>query len=108
MPDQKVAVITGSSSGIGLLSAIEFAHNGYLVVPTMRDLNHASRFEEAAQKSNVRARLDIRRLDVTDVDSIPATIDGIVKDRARIDVLVNNAGFSMSGFAEDMALHELR
>jgi NAD(P)-dependent dehydrogenase (short-subunit alcohol dehydrogenase family) len=108
MPDQKVAVITGSSSGIGLLTAIAFAQNGYLVVPTMRDLNRASRLEEAAQKASVRDRLDIRRLDVTDFDAIPATLDGIVEDHARIDVLVNNAGFSMSGFAEDMALNELR
>ena len=108
MPDQKVAVITGSSSGIGLLTAIEFAQNGYLVVPTMRDLNRASRLEEAAQKAHVHDRLDVRQLDVTDFDAIPATIEAIVKHHARIDVLVNNAGFSMSGFAEDMALNELR
>src|SRR5215469_12965993 len=108
MPHQKVAVITGSSSGIGLLTAIEFAQNGYLVLPTMRDLNRASRLEEAAQKAGVRDRLDIRQLDVTNFDAIPATIDRIVKDHARLDVLVNNAGFSMSGFAEDMALNELR
>ena len=108
MPDQKVAVITGSSSGIGLLTAIEFAQNGYSVVATMRDLNRASRLEEAAQKANVRDRLDIRHLDVTHFDSIPAAIEAVVKDHVRLDVLVNNAGFSMSGFAEDMALSELR
>jgi NAD(P)-dependent dehydrogenase (short-subunit alcohol dehydrogenase family) len=108
MSDQKVALITGTSSGIGLLTAIEFAQNGYSVVATMRDLKRAVRLEEAAQKANVRERLDVRQLDVTEFDSTPTAIDAIIKDHGRIDVLVNNAGFSMSGFAEDMSLDELR
>jgi NAD(P)-dependent dehydrogenase (short-subunit alcohol dehydrogenase family) len=90
------------------LTAIEFAQNSYLVVATMRDLGRGSRLEEAAPKANVRERVDIRQLDVTAFASIPATIDTIVKDHGRIDLLVNNAGFSMSGFAEDMSLDELR
>jgi NAD(P)-dependent dehydrogenase (short-subunit alcohol dehydrogenase family) len=108
MPDKKIAVITGSSSGIGLLTAIEFAQNGYVVVATMRDLERTNRLEEAAEQAKVRDRIDIRQLDVTHFESLPATIDTIVKDHGRIDVLVNNAGFSMSGFAEDMSLDELR
>jgi NAD(P)-dependent dehydrogenase (short-subunit alcohol dehydrogenase family) len=108
MPEQKVAVITGSSSGIGLLTAIEFAQNGYLVVATMRDLGRAGRLEEAAQKAGVRARLEFRQLDVTNFDSVPATIEAIVKDHGRIDVLVNNAGFSVAGFGEDLHLDEIR
>jgi len=108
MPDQKVAVITGSSSGIGLLTTIEFARDGYFVVATMRDLGRSSRLEEAAQQAGVRNRLDLRQLDVTNFDSIPGVVDAIVRDHGRIDVLVNNAGFSMSGFAEDMSLDDLR
>src|SRR5215469_7344459 len=106
MPDQKVAVITGSSSGIGLLTAIEFAQNGYSVVATMRDLRRAGRLEEAAQKAGVREKLDLRQLDVTDFDSIPGVIAGVVRDHSRIDVLVNNAGFSVAGFGEDLNLDE--
>ena len=108
MSEQKVAVITGSSSGIGLLTAIEFAQNGYLVVATMRDLARSSRLEEAAQKANVRGHIDVRQLDVTHFDSIPPTIDAIVKDHGRVDVLVNNAGFSVAGFGEDLHLDEIR
>jgi NAD(P)-dependent dehydrogenase (short-subunit alcohol dehydrogenase family) len=108
MPDQKIAVITGSSSGIGLLTAIEFAQDGYSVVATMRDLGCACRLEEAASDAGVRDKLDLRRLDVRDFDSVRPTVDDIVKDHGRIDVLINNAGFSMSGFAEDMSLDELR
>ena len=55
MSEHKVAVITGSSSGIGLLTAIEFAQNGYLVVATMRDLNRGGRLEDGRAKGR-RAR----------------------------------------------------
>lgn len=108
MPEQKIAVITGSSSGIGLLTAIEFAANGYRVVATMRDPARSQRLEEAAEKAGVRERLDLRRLDVTEFDTLPAAVGQMVRDHGRIDVLVNNAGFSVAGFAEDMSLEELR
>jgi NAD(P)-dependent dehydrogenase (short-subunit alcohol dehydrogenase family) len=105
---QKIAVVTGSSSGIGLLTTIEFARNGYQVVATMRDLGRASRLEQAAQQAGVRDRLDLRRLDVTEFDSLPGAIDRIVRDHGRVDVLVNNAGFSVAGFGEDLTLGEIR
>ena len=108
MSDQKVAVITGSSSGIGLLTAIEFAQHGYQVVATMRDLGRGDRVESAAQNAGVRDRLHFRRLDVTEFDSLPVAIEDIVRDHGRIDVLVNNAGFSVAGFGEDLTLGEIR
>ncbi len=104
----KVAVVTGSSSGIGLLTSVELALSGYRVVPTMRDLGRSGRLEDAAQKAGVRERFDLRRVDITEMDSLSGVVDGIVRDHGRIDVLVNNAGFSTGGFAEDMALAELR
>jgi NAD(P)-dependent dehydrogenase (short-subunit alcohol dehydrogenase family) len=108
MQDEKIAVVTGSSSGIGLLTAIELARNGYRVVASMRDLGRSARLEEAAQKAGVRERVDPRQLDVTNFDAIPGVVDGIIRDHGRIDALVNNAGFSSAGFAEDTQLHELR
>lgn len=106
--DTKIAVITGSSSGIGLLTAIEFATRGYQVVATMRNLSRRTVLEEAAEKAGVRDKIEVRALDIAAIDSIPATVEGILRDRARIDVLVNNAGFPMAGFAEDILLPELR
>src|SRR6266446_120930 len=103
MPD-KIAIITGSSSGIGLLTAIELAKNGFRVVATMRDLERRARLDEAAASGQVTGQLDIRRLDVTDFDAIPGFIEQVVRDHGRIDVLVNNAGFAVAGFAEDMKL----
>ncbi len=108
MAHEKVALVTGSSSGIGLLTAVELALNGYRVVATMRNPASSGRLEEAAQKAGIRYRLDLRRLDITEFDSLPGAVEAIIGDYGRLDVLVNNAGFSVAGFAEDMTLDELR
>ncbi len=108
MAEERIAVVTGSSSGIGLLTAIELARNGYRVVATMRDLGRSGRLDEAAHSAGIRDRLDLKRLDITETDSIPGVVDGIVRDHGRVDVLVNNAGFSSAGFVEDTMLSELR
>ena len=106
--NEKLALITGSSSGIGLLTAVELARGGYQVVATMRDLARRTRLDEAAERAGVADKLDLRRLDVTETDTIPALVDAVVRDRGRIDVLVNNAGFAMAGFVEDLRLAEIR
>ena len=105
---ERVALITGSSSGIGLLTAIELARGGYRVVATMRDLSRRTRLEEAAERAGVAGQLDIRRLDVTEFDAIPGLVEAVARDHGRIDLLVNNAGFAMAGFAEDIRLAEIR
>ena len=101
MAEAKIAVVTGSSSGIGLLTAIELAANGYRVVATMRDLGRSGRLEEAAQKAGVLQRLDMRQLNVTDFAALGGVVDGIVRDHGRIDVLVNNAGNGAKGILEE-------
>jgi NAD(P)-dependent dehydrogenase (short-subunit alcohol dehydrogenase family) len=104
----KIAVITGASSGIGLLTAVELARSGYGVIASMRDLARRDKLEQAASAAGVRPYLDIRRLDVTDFDLIPRFIEAVVRDRGRIDLLVNNAGFALAGFAEDLEMGEIR
>jgi len=108
MAQEKIAVVTGTSSGIGLVTAVELARNGYRVVATMRNLANRGKLEEATRHASVREHLDLRRVDITEFDSLPGAVEAIVRDHGRIDVLVNNAGFSMAGFAEDMTLDELR
>ena len=104
----KIIVLTGASSGIGLLTAVELARRGHRVVATMRDLSRRTRLEEAATAAGVAGQLDLRRLDVTEFDSIPTVVSEIVRDHGRIDVLVNNAGFAVAGFAEDLKMEEIR
>ncbi len=108
MADAKIAVVTGSSSGIGLLTTIELARTGFRVAATMRDMGRRGRLEEAAQKAGVRGQIDMRQVDVTNFDAIGGVVDGIIRDHERVDVLVNNAGFSSAGFVEDTQLAELR
>jgi NAD(P)-dependent dehydrogenase (short-subunit alcohol dehydrogenase family) len=104
----KIALITGSSSGIGLLTSVELAKAGFRVVATMRDLGRRERLDQAVAAAGVAAQLDIRALDVTSFDTLPTFVDGVVRDYGRLDVLLNNAGFAVAGFAEDIELQELR
>jgi NAD(P)-dependent dehydrogenase (short-subunit alcohol dehydrogenase family) len=104
--DQKVAVITGCSSGFGLLTAIEMARAGFRVVATMRNFGRRKPLDAAAKEAGVS--LDVRQLDITAFGTLPGFVEQVVRDHGRIDVLVNNAGFSVSGFAEDLTLDEIK
>jgi NAD(P)-dependent dehydrogenase (short-subunit alcohol dehydrogenase family) len=107
MPE-KVAVLTGASSGFGLLTSVELAKAGFRVIASMRDPGKRERLVQAAAAAQVSDRIDVRALDVTQVDAIPEFVDSVIRDYGRIDVLVNNAGFAVGGFAEDIRLEELR
>src|ERR1051325_9386967 len=107
MPD-KIAVITGSSSGFGLLTSVELAKAGFRVVSSMRNLAKRDALDRAAQIAGMSERIDVRELDVTHFAAIPEFVAAVLRDYQRIDVLVNNAGFAVGGFAEDIQLEELR
>jgi NAD(P)-dependent dehydrogenase (short-subunit alcohol dehydrogenase family) len=104
----KIAVITGASSGFGLLTTVELARSGFRVVATMRDLGRREKLAAAAGAAGVAGNIDVRALDVTQFERIAECVDGVVRDYGRIDVLVNNAGFAVAGFIEDVKLEELR
>jgi len=105
---EKIALVTGSSSGIGLLTTVELARAGFRVVASMRDLGRRQRLDEAAAAAGMTNKLDVRRLDITEFDRVPEFIAQLDGNYGRLDVLVNNAGFAMAGFAEDLLLEELR
>jgi NAD(P)-dependent dehydrogenase (short-subunit alcohol dehydrogenase family) len=84
----KVALITGSSSGFGLLTSIELAKAGFRVVATMRDLKRRDRLDQAATAAGIAAQLEVRALDVTNFDALPAFVDSVVRDHGRLDVLI--------------------
>jgi len=104
----KVCLITGSSSGFGLLTAVDMARAGFRVVATMRDTNKATALMKAANEATVSGLMEIRPLDITKFNELPGIVNEIVAAHGRIDVLVNNAGYALAGFAEDISLDELK
>ncbi|MFE0513383.1 SDR family oxidoreductase [Streptomyces sp. NPDC058964] len=101
-----VVLITGTSSGIGLESAVAAARAGWTTVATLRDPKRADALREAADRAGVT--LDIRRLDVTDPASVAAAIEGVVADYGRLDALVNNAGAGHVGTIENETVEDVR
>ena len=105
---ERVAVVTGASSGIGLLTSIELAKAKFHVIASMRDITRRSRLDEAAKSAGVTDRIDIWALNVTNFEAMPEFVSQVIRDYKRIDVLINNAGFAVAGFIEDLALEEIR
>ena len=103
---KKVVLITGCSSGIGLMTAVEMARSGFRVFASMRNLNKREDLDSAAKEAKVL--LDVIELDVTKKDSIHSAIKVIENKAGPIDILVNNAGYSFLGFAEDVELNDLK
>lgn len=97
----KTVLITGTSSGIGLATAIAAARAGFTTVATMRDPGRASALRAAADDAGVE--LDVRRLDITDADSISACVEGVLGTYGRLDGLVNNAGVANSDPTMEMS-----
>lgn len=102
----EVALITGCSSGIGYETALMLARNGFHTFATMRNTKKSDSLEEIIKKE--RLDLNIRQLDVNDDTSIENTINCIKREANRIDVLINNAGYGLVGFFEDLTLDEIR
>ncbi len=106
MKEQKVVLITGCSSGIGLSTAVYLSKKGYKVYASMRNLEKKDNLFSEAKKAKVS--IEIVQLDVTDEQSIKKAISFILKKESRIDVLVNNAGFGFGGFLEDCSMEEIK
>jgi NAD(P)-dependent dehydrogenase (short-subunit alcohol dehydrogenase family) len=101
-----VAVVTGSSSGIGFEIALTLARNGFQTYATMRNLAKSENIKSIASKENLP--IHIEQLDVIDNNSVTNAIQAIVSKADRIDVLVNNAGYALAGAFEDLAIEEIK
>lgn len=106
MYEQKVAIVTGSSSGIGLETSLELARNGFYTYASMRDIGKSIKIKEIAENQNLPLR--VIQLDVNDENSVTEAIDTISKEKNRIDVLVNNAGYGIFGSLEDLTIEEMK
>ncbi|XP_026116745.1 retinol dehydrogenase 8-like [Carassius auratus] len=106
--EQKVVLITGCSSGIGLRIAVLLARDElkrYHVIATMRDLRKKDRLVEAAGDTYGKT-LTLLSLDVCSDDSVRQCIDS-VKDR-HIDILINNAGVGLLGPVESISMDDMK
>ncbi|MFF4813417.1 oxidoreductase [Kitasatospora sp. NPDC001309] len=94
IPDQtgRLFVVTGASSGLGLATARALAHRGGRVVLAVRDEAKGRRVAAEITAERPGASLEVRRLDLADLDSVRAFAERLRSDGLRPDVLVNNAG----------------
>ncbi|MEK8129210.1 SDR family oxidoreductase [Paenibacillus filicis] len=106
--EMKVALVTGASSGFGLLTAVSLAQSGYQVIATMRNPAAADVLLDRASQEGVTERIETALLDVTEPATIDAVVNAIRERYGRIDVLVNNAGFAVGGFIEDVPMEAFR
>jgi len=103
---EKVAVVTGSSSGIGFETSLALARDGYYTFATVRSVKKAQKIITIAKKENLK--IEIIELDVNDEKSIKSAFEQILSKKQRIDILVNNAGWALFGSLEDVSVNDFR
>jgi NAD(P)-dependent dehydrogenase (short-subunit alcohol dehydrogenase family) len=101
-----VAVVTGSSSGIGYETVLALARNGFTTFATIRNLGKAGQIESVASKEKLP--IHVVQLDVTDDASVQNAIQEVLKKAGRIDVVVNNAAYGLTGAFEDLSIEEIK
>jgi len=107
MQDEKnVALVTGSSSGIGFETALLLARNGFHTYASMRNLEKSKEITQITSKEKLP--LQVVQLDVNDDMSVKEAIDKIESEQRRIDVLVNNAGYVLLGPVEQLSIDEFK
>jgi NAD(P)-dependent dehydrogenase (short-subunit alcohol dehydrogenase family) len=102
----KVAVVTGSSSGIGYETSLLLARNQFTTYATMRNLNKSEELKGIASRE--RIPLHVTQLNVNDDSAVENTIGSIIKENGKIDLLVNNAGYDLFGSLEEASIEEIR
>jgi NAD(P)-dependent dehydrogenase (short-subunit alcohol dehydrogenase family) len=103
---EKIAVVTGSSSGIGFETSLLLAKNGFRTYATVRNLEKAKAIRDISEKGELP--IQVVELDVDSDKSVKDAIDRINDESKRIDVLVNNAGYALVGALEDLSMDEIK
>jgi len=106
--DQKVAAVTGSSTGTGFETSLILARNGFHTYATMRKLEGEKTKPPTEVVKNEILLLQVTGLEVDNDKSVADAINTIVDERKRIDVLVNNAGYALGGALDDSSMDEIK
>ena len=99
MTEEKIALVTGVSSGIGQATAILLAKRGFRVFGTMRNPTEPN---ESLQN------VEVVQLDVRDEDSVRSGVRAVLDRAGRIHALVNNAGYALIGSSEETSIEEAK
>ena len=100
------ALVTGTSSGIGLATAVSLARAGHVVAATMRNLDRAGDLRKIAAEEQLS--IDIEALDVDNDASVRGAFAAIAARHGPIDILVNNAGIPGGGAIEETPVESFR
>ena len=102
----RVVITTGTTSGIGLATAVELARRGWVSVATYRSERKLATLEQAADRAGVTVHPV--RLDVTDAKECEKAVLNVVERHGALHALVNNAGYGLTGAVEDTSDEEAR
>ena len=108
MAEEKVAIVTGSSTGIGYETSLALARNGFYTYATMRKLEGESEQTITTISKSENLPLQVIQLDVNNDKSVIDAIDRIIEKKKRIDVVINNAGYALIGDLEETSMHQIR
>ncbi len=101
-------LITGTSTGFGLVTTVELAKRGWNVIATMRDLGKRAGLDRTVAAANVQGLVSVEQLDVTDPNSIDAAIARLDAQGRPLDAVVHNAGVAVGGAFEDLSEANIR
>jgi NAD(P)-dependent dehydrogenase (short-subunit alcohol dehydrogenase family) len=101
----KVALVTGSSTGIGFETCLALARNGFNTCATMRDKSKSRNLKKIARSENLQIK--VFEMDVDKDNSVCDTIEKIATEYGIINVLVNNAGYGLFGALADFSMDEM-
>jgi NAD(P)-dependent dehydrogenase (short-subunit alcohol dehydrogenase family) len=104
----KVAVVTGSSSGMGYETSLILARNGFHTYATVRKLEGEGSNQIIDIANNENLPLQVIQLDVNNDKSVTDAINRIAKEKDRLDVVVNNAGYDLMGALEETSMDEIK
>src|SRR5262245_33272876 len=104
----RTVLITGTSTGFGLLAVVELAKRGWRVIASMRNLERRGPLDAALAKAGAAQNVDVIQLDVTDAASIEkAVVETLKITGGFLDAVVHNAGVAAGGAFEDIPDSEL-